>query len=53
MSKTMIRTRFAWIFIYAATAVAGDVVIHLESEALVSRQVIRYQCDANGAKLGY
>ncbi len=48
----MIGTRFAWVFIYATTAVAGDVVIHLDSAAPVSRQVIRYQCDANASKLG-
>jgi membrane-bound inhibitor of C-type lysozyme len=52
MSNAMIRTRFAWVFIYATTAVAGDVVIHLDGAAPVSRQVIRYQCDANASKLG-
>uniref|UniRef100_Q01X78 Periplasmic protein-like protein n=1 Tax=Solibacter usitatus (strain Ellin6076) TaxID=234267 RepID=Q01X78_SOLUE len=52
MSNTMIMTRFAWAFIYAANALAGDIVIHLDDAAIPSRQVIRYQCDSNAPKLG-
>jgi hypothetical protein len=45
----MIGTKVACIFLYGIVALAGDVVIHLDG-APVSRQVIRYQCDANASK---
>ena len=35
-----------------AQAVGGDVTIHLGGVSPVSRQVIQYQCDASGPKLG-
>jgi membrane-bound inhibitor of C-type lysozyme len=40
------------VLLCAFTARAGDIVIHLDGAATVSRQVIRYQCDAQAPQLG-
>ena len=40
------------VFLYAATAFASDVIIHLEGVAPITRQLIQYQCDAGATKLG-
>ena len=52
MSGAMIILRFACVFICCMSAAAGDVVIRLDDTPPVARQVIRYQSDANGPKLG-
>jgi membrane-bound inhibitor of C-type lysozyme len=48
----MTGAKLAGVFIYGLSAMAGDIVIHLDSASPVSRQVIRYQCDAQSSKLG-
>ena len=35
-----------------ATAGASDLTIHLNGSEAVARNTIKYQCDANGAKMG-
>jgi membrane-bound inhibitor of C-type lysozyme len=40
------------VLVQAVTALAGDLTIHLEGIAPVSRKLVQYQCDANASKLG-
>jgi membrane-bound inhibitor of C-type lysozyme len=40
------------IFAFTVLASATDVTIHLKGSDPISRSTIRYQCDAQGAKLG-
>ena len=40
------------ISVRAPAAFAGDVIIHLDGVAPISRQVIQYQCDAAAQRLG-
>jgi len=37
---------------FGAAAMATDLTIHLKGSQPMSRRVIRYQCDAQGAKMG-
>lgn len=49
-------TRFACVALgaltLAVTAFAGDVVIHLDDAAQITRRSVQYQCDALASKLG-
>jgi membrane-bound inhibitor of C-type lysozyme len=38
--------------LFAITASAEDITIHLPASASVSRKTVRYQCDAQGSQIG-
>lgn len=42
----------AFMLISVVSAAATDVTLHLKGSEPVSRSVIRYQCDAQGAQMG-
>jgi len=53
-TNTMKISAAAWVLLQFASnlAYADDVTIHLSKTAAVSRKTVRYQCDAQAAKIG-
>jgi membrane-bound inhibitor of C-type lysozyme len=50
--KMKLISRLLGLSLLIGPVVGGDFTIHLSGVSPVSRQVIQYQCDASGAKLG-
>lgn len=46
------RTGMAGILLLSAFAAASDLTIHLQGTGTIDRKMVKYQCDAQGAKIG-